>query len=163
MNRKMVNLAIDLLDLSASDSVLDGFCGIGNFSLAVARHAGRVIGAEQSPASIDRARENARQNGVNNATFEVVDLHAEDPEVPGFTGVNKVLLDPPRTGAHELVKTLASVNVSRVVYVSCNPETLARDVKILAENGFDLRSAGIIDMFPHTTHVESIALLVRRE
>lgn len=163
VNRLMVNRALDLLDLSAEDRVLDAFCGIGNFSLAIARTAGEVFGAEQSAGSIQRARDNALENGVQNVDFQVMDLHAESLEMSGFSGVNKVLLDPPRSGAEALVKKVASMDIERVVYVSCNPETLARDVRHLVSAGFDLRAAGIIDMFPHTTHVESIALLVHQE
>ena len=163
VNRLMVNRAIELLALDASDQVLDAFCGIGNFSLAVARSGAQVFGAEFSAASIDRARHNAAHNGITNADFGVFDLHDESVEIPGFTGFNKVLLDPPRSGAMSLVKKLETRNVERVVYVSCNPETLARDAEILVEQGFTLRSAGIIDMFPHTTHVESIALFIRQE
>ena len=163
VNRQMVNRALQLLDLASGDCVFDAFCGIGNFSLAVARYAGRVVGAEQSESSIARARQNAVDNHISNADFQVIDLHTESPEIKGLEGVNKVLLDPPRSGAESLVKKLASSDIERVVYVSCNPETLARDAKLLVENGFSLRSAGVINMFPHTTHVESVALLVRED
>jgi 23S rRNA (uracil1939-C5)-methyltransferase len=162
VNRQMVARAVALLDIDPSDEVFDAFCGIGNFSLAISRFAKKVTGAEQSASSITRARENARLNGVENVSFVVEDLQLETSEISGLEGVNKVLLDPPRSGAEALVKRLASSNVVRVVYVSCNPETLARDIRILEKQGFELRSAGIIDMFPHTTHVESIALLVRQ-
>ncbi|MGV0034692.1 MAG: 23S rRNA (uracil(1939)-C(5))-methyltransferase RlmD [Candidatus Azotimanducaceae bacterium WSBS_2022_MAG_OTU7] len=162
VNRLMVARAIELLDIDSSDEVLDAFCGIGNFSLAISRFAKKVTGAEQSASSIARARDNARLNGVENVSFLVEDLQLETSEINGLEGVNKVLLDPPRSGAEAMVKRLASSNVDRVVYVSCNPETLARDIGILKTKGFELRSAGIIDMFPHTTHVESIALLVRQ-
>ena len=161
VNRQMVQQAVGLMSLTGNDCVLDAFCGIGNFSLAVARSAGQVLGLEQAGESVARARVNAQQNGVENAEFGVFDLHQESLEIPEIQRINKVLLDPPRSGALELVKGLASSNVERVVYVSCNPETLARDVKVLVGQGLQLRSAGIIDMFPHTTHVESIALLTR--
>ena len=162
VNRLMVAKAIELLDIDPSDEVYDAFCGIGNFSLAIARFAKKVTGAEQSAGSIARARENARLNGVENVSFIVEDLQLETAESNGSEGVSKVLLDPPRSGAEAMVKKLAGSNVGRVVYVSCNPETLARDIGILENQGFELRAAGIIDMFPHTTHVESIALLVRQ-
>ena len=158
VNREMVSCAHNMLDLSRSDHVLDAFCGIGNFSLALARSAGRVTGLELSSASVERARSNARENGIQNVTFGVADLHAEALELPVNTDFNKILLDPPRSGAEALVKGLDTRDVERVVYVSCNPETLAKDARILCEQGFTLRSAGIINMFPHTTHVESIAL-----
>ena len=162
VNRQMVARAVALLDIDPSDEVFDAFCGIGNFSLAISRFAKKVTGAEQSASSIARARENARLNGVENVSFVVEDLQLETSEINGLEGANKVLLDPPRSGAEAMVKRLAGSNVVRVVYVSCNPETLARDIGILENQGFELRSAGIIDMFPHTTHVESIALLVRQ-
>jgi 23S rRNA (uracil1939-C5)-methyltransferase len=162
VNRQMVARAVALLDIDPSDEVFDAFCGIGNFSLAISRFAKKVTGAEQSASSIARARENARLNGVENVSFIVEDLQLETSEINGLEGANKVLLDPPRSGAEAMVKRLAGSNVVRVVYVSCNPETLARDIGILENQGFELRSAGIIDMFPHTTHVESIALLVRQ-
>ncbi len=161
VNRQMVDQALSLLALSPDDHVLDAFCGIGNFSLAIARDAGQVLGLESSAPSVARAAQNARNNQIKNVSFEVADLHAESHEIKGLQGINKVLLDPPRSGAESLVKTLARSNIERVVYVSCNPETLARDAKILVEQGFRLGCAGIIDMFPHTTHVESIALFVR--
>ena len=162
VNRQMVARAVALLDIDPSDEVFDAFCGIGNFSLAISLFAKKVTGAEQSASSIARARENARLNGVENVSFVVEDLQLETSEINGLEGANKVLLDPPRSGAEAMVKRLAGSNVVRVVYVSCNPETLARDIGILENQGFELRSAGIIDMFPHTTHVESIALLVRQ-
>ena len=162
VNRQMVARAVALLDIDPSDEVFDAFCGIGNFSLAISRFAKKVTGAEQSASSIARARENARINGVENVSFIVEDLQLETSEINGLEGANKVLLDPPRSGAEAMVKRLAGSNVVRVVYVSCNPKTLARDIGILQNDGFELRSAGIIDMFPHTTHVESIALLVRQ-
>jgi len=161
VNRLMVAKAIELLDIDPTDQVFDAFCGIGNFSLAISRFARKVTGAEQSASSIARARENARLNGVENVSFFVEDLQSEMAESNSLKGINKVLLDPPRSGAEAMVKRLAGSDVSRVVYVSCNPETLARDIAILENQGFELQSAGIIDMFPHTTHVESIALLVR--
>ena len=161
INRKMVNLALSLLELTESDNVLDAFCGIGNFSLAIARSAQTVFGLENSETSIERARENADANGISNSRFEIVDLFVGLNDLPGIDVVNKVLVDPPRTGALELCEKLASTDVERVVYVSCNPKTLARDAQILVRSGFQLRQLGIIDMFPHTTHVESIALFTR--
>lgn len=161
VNRMLVSRAVELLALERRDQVLDAFCGIGNFSLAIARSAGQVTGLELAEQSVERARFNARRNSIGNARFATADLYDQRLEIPEISSINKVLLDPPRSGAEDLVKVLASSNVERVVYVSCNPATLARDVKILVGQGFHLRSAGIIDMFPHTTHIESIALLVR--
>ena len=165
VNRLMIAAALELLALESDDVVLDAFCGIGNFSLPIAKYAGQVIGLEQSESSIERAKMNASRNSIQNTQFRVADLHVDEPRISDntdiFSSVNKVLLDPPRSGAEQLVKILASSNVGRVVYVSCNPETLARDAKLLVEQGFELQSAGIIDMFPHTTHIESIALFQR--
>jgi len=161
INEKMVRLALALLEVSATDTVLDAFCGIGNFSLAIARSVNTVLGLEGLPSSVERARENALHNNVTNVQFEMVDLFAEQNQLPGLNMFNKVLVDPPRSGALELCKRLASSSVERVVYVSCNPKTLARDASLLIEKGFQLRKLGIIDMFPHTTHVESIALFTR--
>jgi len=157
INQQMVAKAIELLDLQSSDIVFDGFCGIGNFSLAMARQVEQVIGVESSEPSVERARFNADLNGITNCIFIVQDLFSESLDISGFQDVNKVLIDPPRSGAEALCKRLARLKVERVVYVSCNPVTLARDAKILVSNGYRFDGAGVIDMFPHTTHVESIA------
>ncbi len=161
LNRKMVMRALELLDLNEDDRVMDAFCGIGNFSLALARHCREVRAYEAAEPSVARARLNAAKNHITNAHFGVQDLYQGDLQGIDFSGINKVLLDPPRSGGEEFVKVLARHDVERVVYVSCNPATLARDVKTLVNEGFKLRTAGIIDMFPHTTHVESIALITR--
>ena len=161
INQKMVSKAIELLALEKSDIVLDGFCGIGNFSLALARHSEKVIGIEGSQNCVNRARLNADKNGIHNCHFIEQDLFAESLDIPELGEVSKVLIDPPRSGALELCKKLASTAVERVVYVSCNPVTLARDAVLLTEAGFTLEGAGVIDMFPHTTHVESIACFVK--
>ena len=161
INETMVRRAVELLKLNEGDQVLDAFCGIGNFSLALAKSAESVIGIESSEQSVVRARHNADLNGINNCVFIAQDLFAESFDIQGFQSINKVLLDPPRSGAESLCKMLASHKVERVVYVSCNPVSLARDTKILVENGYKFEGAGVIDMFPHTTHVESIACFYR--
>jgi len=161
VNRKMVSLGLELLETGEGDSVLDAFSGIGNFSLAIAGVAREVVGFESVSTCVERARENAVNNQVTNVRFERVDLLAEADQLPGLDAFNKALLDPPRSGALELCKKLASSGTERVVYVSCNPKTLARDASLLVEKGYQLRKLGIIDMFPHTTHVESIALFIR--
>ena len=157
INRNLVDLALDLLDVDASTTVLDLFCGIGNFTLPLARRAQSVHGVELSETSVERARENANRNRIRNATFEAKDLFRENalPDVLP----DRVLLDPPRSGAAAVCQGLASRKVQRVVYVSCNPATLAEDIRVLTESGYRLERAGVIDMFPHTTHVESIACL----
>ncbi|MEX2489221.1 MAG: 23S rRNA (uracil(1939)-C(5))-methyltransferase RlmD [Pseudomonadales bacterium] len=162
MNCKLVAKAMELLELEANDRVVDAFCGIGNFSLAIAQHAAHVLGLEVSASGIDRAQENARLNGVENCVFEHADLLADDLDIFMLGDANKLLLDPPRTGAESLVKKLASSKVERVVYVSCNPHTLARDTQVLVENGYQFEKAGVLDMFPHTTHIESIAVFSRQ-
>ncbi|HCC45987.1 MAG TPA: 23S rRNA (uracil(1939)-C(5))-methyltransferase RlmD [Gammaproteobacteria bacterium] len=161
VNRQMVNLAYSLLEPSPSDRILDAFCGIGNFSLALATSAEWVSGLELSIESVARAESNAKENSVDNVSFSVADLYQEPILLPVDIEFNKVLLDPPRSGAEAVVKELARWDVEKVVYVSCNPKTLARDAKILIQQGFALQSAGIINMFPHTTHVESIAAFAR--
>jgi 23S rRNA (uracil1939-C5)-methyltransferase len=164
INRHMVRRAIQLLDLEATDRVLDLFCGLGNFSLPLARQAEQVVGVEGSPDMIQRARDNARRNGIDNAVFYTGDLSQPDAQAAWVRqgAYDKVLLDPPRTGALEVLDVVASFAPSRVVYVSCNPATLARDAgKLVHEHGYSLDAAGVMDMFPHTTHVESIAVFNR--
>lgn len=164
INRDMVGLALSLLQPTEDDRVLDLFCGLGNFSLPLAKNSKSVTAMEGDESLIARARHNAALNDINNVDFVTADLAV--PEIPaGFIqhDYQKVLLDPPRTGADELLRQLPLPSVQRLVYVSCNPATLARDAGILVrERGFRLQRAGVMDMFPHTTHVESIALFTRR-
>ena len=157
----MIRQALHLLDLKPTDRVLDSFCGIGNFSLPLARNAAYVTGIELSQTSVLRGAENALRNGLTNVNFVASDLFAEDCEIPEFQSFNKILLDPPRSGALEVCKKLATHKAERVVYVSCNPTTLGRDAAILVAGGYRFEAAGVIDMFPHTTHVESIACFTR--
>jgi 23S rRNA (uracil1939-C5)-methyltransferase len=164
INRAMVRRAIELLEVRSTDRVLDLYCGLGNFTLPLARHAGSVVGVEGEAALIGRARENARLNGIGNASFHVADLSREpeatDPWLRG--GFDKVLLDPPRVGAREVLSAVAHIAPRRVVYISCHTGSLARDLGVLTrDHGFRLRAAGVLDMFPHTTHVESMAVLER--
>ncbi|MGH8598304.1 MAG: methyltransferase domain-containing protein, partial [Gammaproteobacteria bacterium] len=143
-----------------ADTVLDLFCGLGNFSLPLARRAARVIGVESDANLIQRARDNAVRNAVNNVEFRCADLGSE-AGIESVTALkfNKLLLDPPRSGAEALVRSLRLHGVSRIAYISCNPVTLARDTAILVrERGLRLCAAGVIDMFPHTAHVESLAV-----
>lgn len=158
INRAAVNKVIELIEPQAGDAVIEFFCGLGNFTLAVARHAGRVVGLEGDRGLVERARENAARNGITHAEFVQADLTVAEPPAGTF---NKVLLDPPRTGALEIVQKLDLSHTERVVYVSCNPATLARDAGVLVhEKGLRLAAAGVMDMFPHTAHVESIALFL---
>jgi 23S rRNA (uracil1939-C5)-methyltransferase len=162
INLKLIDLAAKLLEPRPGDEILDLFCGIGNFSLPFAVGGARVLGVEGSSTSVQRATENARRNGVNNALFQEADLILEKGEPSWLeTSFNKVLLDPPRSGAWRVVNHLAQSRADKIVYVSCNPVTLARDSMHLVKAGFNLAQAGVIDMFPHTNHVESIALFER--
>ena len=164
LNRKMLNRALQLLDPQSGDRVLDLFCGLGNFTLPIARGAGRALGIEADEALIAKARHNARRNGIGNAEFRAGDLYqAEGPNPWGDEDFNKWLLDPPRTGAIEVMKRLPEQGgPRRIVYVSCNPATLARDSEVLVHTkGYRLRAAGVMDMFPQTSHVEAMALFER--
>ena len=161
LNSLVIDRAISMLDLNQSDSVLDLFCGLGNFTLPMARKAATVIGVEASIEMVGRARENALSNQVNNAEFCVDDLYKPlQGSLWLSKGYNKVLLDPPRSGAREIIPTLLALHPEKILYVSCNPATLARDTFDLMSGGYKLKSAGVMDMFPHTTHVESIAEFV---
>lgn len=162
INRQMVALAVDLLAPSADDSVLDLFCGIGNFTLPLASRAARVHGIEGSEALVIRARENLAANAAAVAgsavTFAAADLYADGFDVGELPQADLLLLDPPRSGAEHIARGIARVAPRRVVYVSCHPGTLARDARLFTEGGYALTAAGILDMFPHTAHVESIAV-----
>jgi 23S rRNA (uracil1939-C5)-methyltransferase len=160
LNRLMVSRALQLLDLKKTDTVLDLFCGLGNFSLPLAKFCANVVGIEGSNAMVERAYMNAEFNHITNAEFYAANLDdAEAVRKVANRSFNKVLIDPPRSGALELVKQIDAIDPERIVYVSCNPITLARDTDILVnQKGYKLISTGVMDMFPHTTHVESIAL-----
>ncbi len=163
INRAMVARAVELLQLSGEERVLDLFCGLGNFTLPIARRAARVTGVEGEAGLIERARENARENGIDNAEFHVADL--SDPavlEAPWARECyHRLLLDPARAGADLIAGHIGRFQAERIVYVSCNPATLARDAGLIQAQGYRLESAGVMDMFPHTTHVESIAVFQR--
>jgi 23S rRNA (uracil1939-C5)-methyltransferase len=163
VNRALVGRAIELLQLGAEDRLLDLFCGLGNFTLAGARRAGRVVGIEAEPALIERAQANAARNHLANVEFRVGNLYdTTNPFAWSSEHYHKLLLDPPRAGALEAIKALPADGPSRIVYVSCNPATLARDSDYLVHVlGYRLEAAGVADMFPHTDHVESIALYVK--
>ena len=161
VNRQMTKLACDLLDLKPGERVLDLFSGLGNFSLPLARlvgESGSVVGVEGSEAMTLRAADNARRNTINNTEFYSQDLTQDCTDKPWANqGFDALLIDPPRSGAWEIMQYLPKFNAERIVYVSCNPATLARDTKALLEQGYRLTHAGVMDMFCHTGHVESIA------
>lgn len=164
LNRNMVHRAIDWLDIQPEERVLDLFCGLGNFTLPLARRASQVVGVEGDDAMVVRGRENAQANALSNVEFHGADLQADfTRQAWAGEGFDKILIDPPRSGAQEVCEYLTAFGARRVVYVSCNPATLARDAGVLVRNGYRLVQAGVMDMFPHTTHVESMALFERRE
>jgi 23S rRNA (uracil1939-C5)-methyltransferase len=163
MNQLMMARAMELLDPQPTDRVLDLFCGLGNFTLPIARRVAEVVGVEGEHGLVERAAQNAARNGIDNAKFHVANLfedqrHADWAKQPW----DKLLLDPPRAGADKVLEYLPHKQTRRIVYVSCHPASLARDAGILVnQHGFRLTSAGVMDMFPHTAHVESIALFER--
>ncbi|WP_445370670.1 23S rRNA (uracil(1939)-C(5))-methyltransferase RlmD [Methylomonas sp. HW2-6] len=163
INRKMVTRAIEALELGKDDRVLDLFCGLGNFTLPLATRAGHVVGVEGDLPLVNHARENARLNNLQNVEFHVADLSKDVKDLPWCKQkFDKVLLDPSRAGASEVLHNFKHWQPERIVYVSCNPSTLARDAGILVnELGYKLVKAGVMDMFPQTAHVESIALFVK--
>ncbi|AGH37687.1 23S rRNA (uracil(1939)-C(5))-methyltransferase RlmD [Bibersteinia trehalosi] len=162
LNRKMVETAINWLDLSGSERVLDLFCGMGNFTLPIAQKAQKVVGVEGVEPMVIQARANAETSGIKNAEFYQTDLDqpfidqawAKEP-------FDKVLLDPARNGALFCLDHLCDLNPSRIVYVSCNPATLVRDSEKLIANGYRIEKSAMIDMFPHTGHLESVTLFVK--
>lgn len=158
INRALVKRAMSLLAPEKGDRIADLFCGLGNFSLPIAKSCREVVGIEGSSQLVERARSNAARNGIGNADFMAADLFEIDSNALESLGhFDKMLIDPPRAGAHKLAQVLGKP--SRIVYVSCDPATLARDAGILVHaKGYELKSAGVINMFPHTSHVESIAL-----
>ncbi len=183
LNRRMIDQALRLLDPQPDERVLDLFCGIGNFTLPLARHARELVGVEGDAGLVARAEANAARNGIGNVRFFAADLYApvqshRDAQTGARAGAqavplssapwfdplfDKALLDPPRSGALDVLDGLAASGVSRVLYVSCYPATLARDAaKLVGELGFRLEAAGAMDMFPHTAHLEAMALFERR-
>lgn len=159
VNRLLVARAVRLLDPQPGERIGDLFCGLGNFSLPLAARGAQVIGLEGSRALVERARANALANGLT-AQFEAANLFA--PNLAPWGAFDKLLVDPPREGAIELVKSLSETWPRRLVYVSCDAATLARDAGVLVNTkGFRLAAAGVVNMFPHTAHVESIALFER--
>lgn len=163
VNRQMVTQALTWLDLQPTDTVLELFCGLGNFTLPLARQAAHVVGVEGEANLLARAQMNAQRQGISNISYQVADLTKPEQlaawEHHVFT---KVLLDPPRSGALDILRTFPFNKTQRIVYISCNPATVARDTQILVqERGFRLVYVGVMDMFPHTAHLESMALFLR--
>jgi 23S rRNA (uracil1939-C5)-methyltransferase len=163
LNQAMIARALARLEAQPSDRVLDLFCGLGNFSLPLARVAGSVVAVEGDVSLVQRARANAERNGIGNVAFHVADLFGDVAGLPWTQGhYDRVLLDPPRAGAKEILPVVAASGAHRVVYISCHSGSLARDAGLLVrEHGFRLTAAGVMDMFPHTTHVEAMAVFDR--
>jgi len=159
MNRAMIQQTLRYLDLKPEDKVLDLFCGLGNFSLPMAKRCSHVIGVEGSDVMTQRASENALKLRLNNCSFYAADLtqNHDDADWSRQT-VDKILLDPPRTGAMELIENIDRFKAKRIVYISCQPTTLIRDAAILVTKGYQLTHLGVMDMFPQTAHVESMAV-----
>ena len=163
INRKMVPRAVELLALDGSQKVLDLFCGLGNFTLPIAKNAAEVVGVEGDTVMVQRAKQTALDNGVTNTSYFAFDLTAD---VKGESWMkqqyDRILLDPPRSGAKEVIEQFGKLKAKRIVYVSCHPGTLARDAdELVNKQGYRLIGAGVMDMFPHTAHVESIAVFER--
>ena len=163
LNRKMVPLALSLLALEPEHRVLDLFCGLGNFTLPLARHVREVVGVEGDETMVARARDTALANGISNTRYYVSNLMgALDGEPWLGSRYDRILLDPPRAGAKEVIEKIGMLGAERIVYVSCHPGTLARDAgELVNRQGYRLLAAGVMDMFPHTAHVESIAVFAR--
>ncbi|WP_060990044.1 23S rRNA (uracil(1939)-C(5))-methyltransferase RlmD [Photobacterium leiognathi] len=162
VNQKMVEQAINWLDVQPQDRVLDLFCGLGNFSLPLARRAKAVVGVEGVDEMVARATANAVANRLDNATFYQANLDEDVTKlVWAQEQFDKILLDPARAGAAGVMQHIVNLAPSKVVYVSCNPATLARDSQILLQQGYKLARLGMMDMFPHTGHLESMALFVK--
>lgn len=159
----MVTRALEWLDVQPEDRVLDLFCGMGNFTLPLATRAASVVGVEGVPALVDKGRENALNNGLHNVTFFHENLEEDVTRQPwAKNGFDKVLLDPARAGAAGVMQHIIKLKPGRVVYVSCNPATLARDSEALLNAGYTIQRLAMLDMFPHTGHPESMVLFEHR-
>lgn len=161
INQRMVNQAMDWLDLKEQDVVLDLFCGLGNFSLPIATQVAKVVGVEGSSDAVSQAEYNAHYNEIDRADFYKADLTQAIDQQPWVKlPFTKILLDPPRTGAIELIPSLVRWQPEKILYISCNPATFARDAAALEQHGYKIKQIGVMDMFPHTAHVELMALFV---
>lgn len=159
VNQKMVASALEWLDVQPGDRVLDLFCGMGNFTLPLATRAASVVGVEGVPALVEKGRENAQQNGLHNVTFFHENLEEDVTRQPwAKNGFDKILLDPARAGAAGVMQHIIKLQPGRIVYVSCNPATLARDSDALLRAGYQIQRLAMLDMFPHTGHLESMVL-----
>jgi 23S rRNA (uracil1939-C5)-methyltransferase len=162
-NRRMVATMLELLELKGTESVLDLFCGMGNFSLPLARRVGRVSGVEDYAPSIAKARINAEANNINNAEFYAADATAMLSRYGTVGRPDLIVIDPPRTGNYPISLELLKVQPTRILYVSCDPATLVRDLTPLVQGGYDIVASQPFDLFPQTWHIESMTLLQRRK
>lgn len=159
VNQQMVMQALSLLNLKENDVVLDLFCGIGNFSLPIAKYCQQVVGVEGSHDAVNQATHNAALNNITNAEFFTADLEQDMKNVAWASyPFTKILLDPPRSGAKTVIQHLSKWHITHIVYISCNSATFARDAEALVQQGWHLKTVGVMDMFPHTQHIETIAL-----
>ena len=165
MNRRMLTQAMGLLQPREGEQILDLFCGIGNFTLPIARSGASVTGVELDESMVAKGRANAALNNIANAEFHRADLAAPEEQQPWWkVDYDAVVLDPPRAGALESLPLVARTRAGRILYVSCHPGSLARDAGILVNDyGYQLKAAGAMDMFPQTGHVEAMALFERKE
>jgi 23S rRNA (uracil1939-C5)-methyltransferase len=164
VNPLMIKQALELLDPQSTDTILDLFCGLGNFTLPLARFAAHVIGVEGSQEMVRRAEANACENKITNTAFYTANLATIPATKPSWMQkqYTKILLDPPRTGAKEIIEIFPTFSANKIVYVSCNPATLARDAgELVHKQGYKLKKVGVINMFPHTSHIEAIALFTK--
>jgi 23S rRNA (uracil1939-C5)-methyltransferase len=162
INRQMVAQALDLLELRPEHSTLDLFCGLGNFTLPLARRCAQVTGVEVDEPMLRRARAAAEANHIDNTEYFCADLFRPDPDADWMgRQFDRILLDPPRSGALEMAQAIARFDAERIVYVSCQPSSLVRDAAIICAQGYRLSQLGIMDMFPQTAHVEAMALFER--
>jgi len=162
INQQMVAQALHYLDLNEDDRVLDLFCGLGNFSLPMARRCLKVTGVEGDAPMVGRAKQNALEHSIDNSEYFVADLSRPDPEIGWMREqYDKILLDPPRLGALEIAQYIPRFDAETIVYISCQPASLVRDSKIICDSGYRCTHLGIMDMFPHTAHVESMTVFKR--
>lgn len=162
INQQMVAQALNHLDLKPTDRVLDLFCGLGNFTLPMARHCAHVTGVEGDEAMVGRAMQSAIDNQIDNTGYFAADLTQPEPDTSWMRAkFDKILIDPPRSGAMEMAEIINRFKAKKIVYISCQPSSLVRDSKIICSHGYKLEHLGIMDMFPQTAHVESMAVFTK--
>ena len=162
VNKQLIELSRKYLNIQETDTVLDLFCGIGNFSLPLAVAAKKLIGIEGDETAVIQARKNAELNNIHNCEFFSTDLTVPDNALKIFSGkIDAMLLDPPRSGAKELIPLLKTWQPEKICYISCSQATIARDAALIIESGYELKDVGVVDLFPQTAHAETIAFFTR--